>query len=197
MSTKRELVYKLDESMAFSGVPKIIHLVFRDGLPWGRFREKDLFLAGCSPGLSASKSSANWPEWYRQIDSNAGHSCESFNTSTPGGHEAEALNGKEHQGSDPSGLGRCSEVDHPSERTSEPVQQGEVQRGDDTIFHRPPGLGPGTSTYQIRWEHGDSAPRVLCDGRLDETVVTRYAPEHGGGRWLSTTIFNCERGLQI
>lgn len=197
MSAERKLVYRLDEGVAPSGVPEELHIILGDGLSGSGIGATDLFLSGCPQGVPTFKLTPDWPEWYREVYGHAGHSSEPSNPVDSRRDETGTPDRQEHQGSNPSGLDRSTEVNHSGVGASEPVLEREVQRGDDTVLYRFIGLGPSTGTYEIWWEHGDPASRVLCHGGKHEAVVAGYVAEQRRGGWVLATIFNRERGLQV
>lgn len=197
MSSERKLVYRLDEGVALSGESKILSPVLGNGVFGRGTRTQDLFLSGCPQSIPTFEPSLDRAEWHREEHGDAGHRDLPPNPPASGGTQAQPTDGKVNQGSDPSGSSGLPEVNYPSERTSEPVLEREVQRGDDPVLHRSTGPCTCTSEDKVGREYGYTATGVLCDGRKHETVVARYVTKQRGRRWIFTALLDSQRGLQV
>jgi hypothetical protein len=62
MPTERKLVYRLDERMAASGVPKELHIILGDGMSGSALGTEDLLLVGRSQGIPFVEFLSYWAD---------------------------------------------------------------------------------------------------------------------------------------
>jgi len=167
MPSERELVYKLDEGMALGGAPEKLYIILCNDLSGRGFRPENLFRFGCSQGTSFVKLTVDWAEWNRQVHSNAGYCRIAFDSALVGGNEAQSPDGQVYEGSYTPGPSGSSEVDYSGKRIGESVFEGKIQRGHGPLYDGPSRLSPCENSYQVGWQHGYTAARVLCNGGLD------------------------------
>lgn len=196
MSSERILVYKLDVNLASGRTPTELHIVLGDGVPRSRTRPQNLLFIGCPQGIPTFESAFDWAKWYWEIDRYAGYRCEPSDTNDSGRPETPIIDGQVHKGGNPSGPGGGPEVHNPSERVSQSVLQREVQRRYDPLLHRFVGLGSSEGEDDIRREHDNPAPGVLCDGREYETVAPGHVTEYSGRGRILATILDSQGRLQ-
>lgn len=197
MSTERKLVYRLDEGMATGGVPEELHFVQRDGLSGGCPWSQDVLFFRCPQGLSALEFTSYRSFGNREVNSDAGHSRQSFNSASARGPETPVANRQVHQGSDTPGPSCGTEINHHGVGASQPVLEREVQRGDDPVLYRPARPGTSQGTDEVRRQHDYPTTGMLRDGRINEAVASGHVTFDRRGRRVPASVLDRQGGLQV
>lgn len=192
------MVKRMDGSMGTDRASTFFYSFFGDGDAGGSFREARLFRFRCPPSLPPNQSPLDWAEWNWQIHRAAGHCPQTIDLPFTGwADQADGVYGEVNEGGDAPGSNDQSSFDNPRFGVVESVLEGEIQRGDDPLYHGSPGPRPDKGEDEEWRKSYNSIPRVLHLGGVYQGMVARNATHDERGRWLPAEVFDSQGGLQV